>query len=133
MDDSPPLLPFPWQTVLRKDSSDMDEADRQIVAAACAAAPERRIVVTHGTSTMVETAAAVAEAVLGKGKVVVLTGALLPERFKDSDADFNVGTAVAATACCAPGVYIAMSGSVLPWDAVTRDDTGRFVQSTIVA
>jgi L-asparaginase len=120
--------------VLRKDSSDMNEADRQIVAAACAAAPERRIVVTHGTSTMVETATAVAAAIHGQaGKVVVLTGALLPERFKDSDADFNVGTAVAATACCAPGVYIAMSGSVLPWNAVTRDDAGRFIQSTIVA
>lgn len=63
----------------------------------------------------------------GTSKVVVLTGALLPERFKDSDADFNVGSAVAATSCCVPGVYIAMSGAVLRWDDTARDAEGYFV------
>ncbi|MFO1401243.1 MAG: asparaginase domain-containing protein [Steroidobacteraceae bacterium] len=100
---------IPVTELLRKDSLEMTAADRAAIRAALAAAPQRRLVVTHGTDTMVETARALADLA---GKVIVLTGALQPGRFSDSDAPFNLGMALAAAQLLPPGVYIAANGRV---------------------
>lgn len=97
--------------VLRKDSLDMDDADRAAIRRAVERQPHRHVLVTHGTDTMVETARAL-EGIAGK--VIVLTGALNPARFQGSDAVFNIGCAVGAVQTAADGVWIAMNGRV--WD-----------------
>ncbi|HET7360195.1 MAG TPA: asparaginase domain-containing protein [Rhodanobacteraceae bacterium] len=97
--------------LLRKDSLDMDEADRRLVRDTIAAQPHRHILVTHGTDSMVETARSLQDI---QGKVIVLTGALNPARFQGSDAVFNIGCAVGAVQTLADGVWIAMNGRV--WD-----------------
>lgn len=105
------LVDFDYEIVplLQKDSLDMNDADRQQLRGYIEADAASRYVVTHGTDTMPETAAALAGL---DGKTIVLTGALSPARFKSTDAMFNIGMAVAAAQVAAPGVYIAMSGQV---------------------
>ncbi|GAA0267534.1 asparaginase domain-containing protein [Alteraurantiacibacter aestuarii] len=118
--------PFRIEEVLRKDSLELTDDDRALIAARAAAAPESRIVITHGTDTMTDTAGALAAI---PGKTMVLTGALAPARFTESDAAFNLGLAFAAAQTCAPGVYIAMSGQVFDGLRVKKDrEAGRFVQ-----
>jgi L-asparaginase len=104
--------------LMRKDSLEMGDADRAAIRAAAAAREESRIIVTHGTDTMVETARALAGI---EGKTIVLTGALSPARFQASDAVFNIGMAVAAAQTCSPGVWIAMSGHVFACDEVRKN------------
>ncbi|HVB83643.1 MAG TPA: asparaginase domain-containing protein [Rhodanobacteraceae bacterium] len=97
--------------VLRKDSLHLTDDDRRLVRDAIARQPQRHVLVTHGTDTMVETA----QALTGLGdKVIVLTGALNPARFTGSDAVFNIGCAVGAVQALPAGVWIAMNGRV--WD-----------------
>lgn len=97
------------EPLLHKDSLEMTDEDRQLLRDFIASDGAERFVVTHGTDTM----AKAAEALLGlPGKTIVLTGALTPARFKQTDAMFNVGMAVAAAQLAPPGVYIAMSGQV---------------------
>lgn len=106
-------------TLMMKDSLFMTAADRRRILAACRRAPETRLVVTHGTDTMAETAA-----VLGRGlagKTVVLTGAMRPYRFGSSDGLFNLGSALSFAQTLPPGVYVAMNGVVFPWDDVRKD------------
>ena len=97
--------------LLRKDSLFVDDADRQLLRATIAAQEETCVLVTHGTDTMVQTAAVLADI---PGKTIVLTGALNPARFEGSDAEFNIGCAVGAVQSLPPGVYIAMNGRI--WD-----------------
>jgi L-asparaginase len=97
--------------ILRKDSLHIGEQDRKLLRATIAAQEARHVLVTHGTDTMVETARVLARI---PGKVIVLTGALNPARFRGSDAEFNIGTAVGAVQSLPDGVYIAMNGRV--WD-----------------
>ena len=97
--------------ILRKDSLHLDDADRELLRATIAAQPARHVLVTHGTDSMVETAKVLA---LIPGKTIVLTGALNPARFRGSDAEFNIGTAVGAVQSLPAGVYIAMNGRI--WD-----------------
>lgn len=96
-----------------KDSLEMDDTDRQLVYDAVAGAEEDLIVVLHGTDTIHETAKLLSSI---KGKTIVFTGAMRPERFRDSDADFNVGMAFGAVQHLTPGVYIALYGEVVWWD-----------------
>jgi L-asparaginase len=105
------LVQFDYDVVslLQKDSLDMTDNDRQVLRDSIASGDAERIIVTHGTDTMPETAEALAGI---DGKTIVLTGALTPARFKSTDAVFNIGMAVAAVQTAAPGVYIAMSGQV---------------------
>lgn len=95
--------------VLRKDSLHMGPQDRLLVREAVLKSDTRHVLITHGTDTMVETANALQD--LGD-RTIVLTGALNPARFRDSDAVFNIGCAVGAVQCLPPGVYIAMNGKV---------------------
>lgn len=97
--------------LLRKDSLHINQEDRELLRAAIAAQPSPHVLVTHGTDTMVETAHVLSSIA---DKTIVLTGALNPARFRGSDAEFNVGTAVGAVQCLPAGVYIAMNGRV--WD-----------------
>ena len=97
--------------ILRKDSLHIDAADRELLRATIEAQDAQHVLVTHGTDTMVETAKVLARI---QGKTIVITGALNPARFRGSDAEFNVGTAVGAVQSLPPGVYIAMNGRI--WD-----------------
>ena len=111
--------------VLRKDSLDLTDADRQTIRASIESAPNSRVVVTHGTDTMTDTAR-VLQGIAGK--TIVLTGALAPARFANTDAAFNVGMAFAAAQTLPPGVYIAMNGQVFDGAKVRKDSTAnRFV------
>ena len=97
--------------ILRKDSLHITEADRELVRATIQAQDARHVLVTHGTDSMVATAKVLASI---PGKTIVLTGALNPARFRGSDAEFNIGTAVGAVQSLPAGVYIAMNGRI--WD-----------------
>ncbi len=113
------------RTLMMVDSLEMTDVDRELIAHNCADAPERHIVITHGTDTMVETARALAEHV--QGKTIVLTGAMVPFAFGSSDGLFNLGGAVAAVQVLPPGVYVTMNGRVFPWDRVRKNrSTGVF-------
>jgi L-asparaginase len=101
------------------DSLDMHAANRQQVLESCRRAPEEHIVITHGTDTMVETAGVLGAA--GLEKTIVLTGAMVPYVFNNSDAVFNLGCAVTAVQILPRGVYIAMNGRVFPWDDVRKN------------
>ena len=113
------------RTVMMVDSLAMTEADRSLIVQNCLQAEENRIVITHGTDTMTETAAAVAAAV--SAKTVVLTGAMIPYAFGSSDGLFNLGSALSFVQALPPGVYIAMNGKCLPWDRARKNrERGEF-------
>ena len=119
-------------SLMRKDSLEMDDSDREIVRRAVGEAEEDLIVITHGTDTMVDTAKALHPLFAGEcfAKTIVLTGALAPAIFKKSDAMFNIGAALTAVQTMQPGIYIAMSGEVFSFDAVRKDREGqRFVSA----
>jgi L-asparaginase len=117
------------RTVMMVDSLDMTDADRALIVNTCQQAPESRIVVTHGTDTMVETAKAIAACVTGK--TVVLTGAMVPYAFGSSDGLFNLGSALSFAQVLPPGVYLAMNGRYFPWDRVRKNrQTGVFEETT---
>lgn len=119
-----PAFSYEVQTVFQKDSLDIDAADRKALRQACETAAGDRIVITHGTDTLLASAAALDGI---PSKVIILTGAMRPERFANSDAPINLGVAIGAVQCLPPGVYVAMHGQVLPWQACTRDpETGQF-------
>ncbi len=119
-------LPFRVVEVCRKDSLELTGEDRAEISRHAAEAPETHVVVTHGTDTMTETAKVLAAAV--PGKTIVLTGALSPARFAETDAPFNLGMAFAAAQVAPPGVYIAMSGQVFDGLKVRKDrPAGKFV------
>ena len=110
--------------IIRKDSLHITQEDRELIRATIAAQPAKHVLVTHGTDTMVETAQ-VLESLTDR--TIVLTGALSPARFRGSDAEFNVGTAVGAVQRLPPGVYIAMNGRHFQWDKVRKNrETGVF-------
>ena len=114
------LVQFDYDIVqlLQKDSLDITDEDRGQIRDFIAADDAQYYVVTHGTDTMPQTA----EALSGlEGKTIVLTGALTPARFRNTDAVFNVGMAVAAVQAAPPGVYIAMSGQVFEAGAVRKN------------
>ncbi|MDB6087408.1 MAG: asparaginase [Gammaproteobacteria bacterium] len=117
--------PFRIVEALRKDSLDLTPDDREILRAQVAGLKETRVVITHGTDTMTETARMVSSV---RDKTIVFTGALSPARFTESDATFNLGMAFATAQVAAPGVYITMNGRVFRADEVRKDrDAGRFV------
>jgi len=109
---------YALDAVLHKDSLDMTDADRQMIFERVAADPHRLILLTHGTDTMVQTARSLARIT---DKVMVLTGAMQPARFKASDAAFNIGCAVAAVQILPPGAYIAMNGCIFSPDNVRKN------------
>lgn len=109
---------FVVKPLMRKDSLEMEASDREAIRKVIEDADQTRILVTHGTDTMTETAAFL-EGI--EGRTIVLTGALLPARFRDNDAIFNIGFAWAAVQVLPSGVYIAMNGSLFRPGEVRKD------------
>ena len=107
------------RTLMLVDSLEMSDSDRRLVLESCRSAAEERIVVTHGTDTIVETARVLGEATLAK--TIVLTGAMIPWAFGSSDGLFNLGSALSFVQALPPGVYVAMNGLSFPWDDVVKN------------
>jgi L-asparaginase len=106
------------ESILQKDSLDLVEEDRHLLLDRVRNSPHRLMVVTHGTDTMIETAKILAAA---KGKVIVLTGSMAPARFRNTDAIFNIGCAVAAVQALPEGVYLAMNGRIFHPERVRKN------------
>ena len=120
-------VPITVTQLLRKDSLEMTEEDRTAISDAVSRSNFKQIIVTHGTDTMVATAHALAG---GFDKTVVLTGALEPGRFTDSDAPFNLGMAVAAVQTLPPGVYIVANGQIFDPKRVRKNPELNRFEST---
>jgi L-asparaginase len=113
------------RTLMMIDSLDMTEQDRILIADHCLKAEEKRIVITHGTDTMADTAKFLAGRI--KEKTVVLTGAMIPYKFGSSDGLFNLGSALAFVQALPHGVYVAMNGRIFNWNNVRKNrQTGEF-------
>ena len=107
------------ETLMMIDSLQMTDAGRELILGRCLATPHERIVVTHGTDTMEETAAVLGRGIAGK--TVVLTGAMVPYTFGSSDGMFNLGTALAFAQTLGPGVWVAMNGRCFAWNRVHKN------------
>ncbi len=118
-------LVFDIRTLMMIDSLEMTDSDREIILENCIRANENKLVITHGTDTMVETAGFLAGFV--KDKTILLTGAMIPYKFGSSDGLFNLGSALAFVQTLPHGVYIAMNGKYFNWDNVKKNKkTGVF-------
>ena len=109
LESLPIAFEYEIESLLRKDSLDMEAADRRLVRDRVAADLSPKIIITHGTDTMVETGKTLLDI---QGKCIVLTGAMEPADFKSSDAVFNIGVAIGAVSSLSEGVYIAMNGKI---------------------
>jgi len=113
------------RTLMMIDSLEMTANDRHMIAEQCIIADEDKILITHGTDTMAETARLLASR--GIAKTIVLTGAMIPYKFGSSDGLFNLGSALAFVQTLTPGVYVAMNGCIFNWDNVRKNkETGEF-------
>lgn len=122
-----PNIEFEVISLLRKDSLNLNDEDREEIFRECRRTSGQKIIITHGTDTMIETAKKLHSI---SGKVIILTGSLRPERFADSDAPFNVGVAIGAINILREGVYVAMNGRTYSWNNVMRNpETGQFIES----
>lgn len=122
-------LPVTLEASHLMDSLDMTEADRQRILQSCQSAPERAIVIIHGTDTMRETAAVLGAAKLAQ--TIVMTGAMIPYDIADSDALFNLGFACASAQLLPAGVYVAMNGQIFDWDNVQKNRAaGEFIKNS---
>lgn len=112
-------VPVNVETLMMIDSLEMTNENRDFIAQQCNRCEEDRIVITHGTDTMVTTAQKIAETI--KNKTIVLTGAMIPIKFGSSDGLFNLGSALAFAQALPQGVYIAMNGRYFNWDNVQKN------------
>jgi len=118
-------VPVEIRTLMMVDSLEMTEEDRELIIHQCNNCEENKIVITHGTDTMSETAKILAKRV--KDKTIILTGAMIPIKFGSSDGLFNLGSALAFAQTLPPGVYVAMNGRYFNWDNVRKNkQTGVF-------
>jgi L-asparaginase len=115
------------ETLMMIDSLDMTDEDRVMIADRCNKSAADKILITHGTDTMVETGKTLAELV--KGKTIVLTGAMVPYKFGSSDGLFNLGSALAFVQALPAGIYVAMNGRYFNWDNVWKNrQSGEFAE-----
>jgi L-asparaginase len=122
-------LPVEMRTLMMIDSLDMSEDDRALILQSCRNCKEDRIVITHGTDTMENTARVLGEA--GLQKTIVLTGAMIPYKFGSSDGLFNLGSSLAFAQTLPHGVYVVMNGRCFQWNNVQKDRrTGEFRERT---
>jgi L-asparaginase len=120
-------VPVEIRTLMMIDSLEMTAEDRELIVYQCNHCDEDKIVITHGTDTMAETAAVLAKNLYQTKKTVVLTGAMIPIKFGSSDGLFNLGSALAFAQSLPPGVYVAMNGRYFHWDNVRKNkETGNF-------
>jgi len=119
------LVEVELRTLMMVDSLEMTDIDRELIAEHCLKSPEAKIIITHGTDTMPETAQLLAQKI--KDKTIVLTGAMIPYKFGSSDGLFNLGSALAFVQTLAPGVYVAMNGRYFNATNVRKNkETGVF-------
>ena len=124
LDEGNVMSDYRVQSILKKDSLDITHNEREIIKKSVIECEEERIIITHGTDTMVETAKFLEDI---EEKTVVLTGAMQPARFKKTDAIFNSGFAYAAALSLENGIYIAMSGQIFNSNNVRKNiDLGKF-------
>lgn len=122
------LVPVEIRTLMMIDSLQMTDTDRALIADHCSKSPESRIIITHGTDTMADTAALLAATI--RDKTIVLTGAMVPYKFGSSDGLFNLGSAMAFVQTLPPGVYVAMNGRVFNAGNVRKNkQTGLFEET----
>lgn len=120
-----PSFNYEFKNLLQKDSQEITLQDREFLVNSLQSIENKHIIISHGTDTMIETAMFLDKYI--NDKVVILTGAIRPERFSDSDAEFNLGCAVGAVFNLVPGIYVAMFGIVKSYNEIKRDkETGRF-------
>jgi len=112
-------------TLMMIDSLDMTDADRKIILEKCKKTKKDKILITHGTDTMIETAKVLASSI--KNKTIVLTGAMIPYKFGSSDGLFNLGSSLAFVQTLPQGVYVSMNGKYFRWDNIKKNkQTGMF-------
>ena len=107
------------ETLMMIDSLKMSKNDRNYIVNKCKNEKTNRIIITHGTDTMVETAKILAENI--KNKTIILTGAMIPIKFGSSDGLFNLGSALSFIQTLETGVYITMNGRYFPWNNVHKN------------
>ncbi len=112
------VLDYEVESIIRKDSLDFTDEDRELIRQKVDSTPLERVVITHGTDTMVDTAKVLANI---SGKTIVMTGSMYPAQFRDSDAVFNIGCAVTAVQILEAGVYIVMNGRIFKPDHVRKN------------
>lgn len=118
-------VPVVITTLMMIDSLEMTDKDREWIVYQCSQCTEDKIIITHGTDTMAETAGVLAKSI--SNKTIVLTGAMIPIKFGSSDGLFNLGSALAFVQTLSHGVYVAMNGRYFHWDNVKKNKlTGRF-------
>lgn len=121
-----PNFEYEIKSVLKKDSMDITDDDRDIIFKEVKKAKSDKIIITHGTDTMINTAEKLS---LIEDKTIVLVGSGLPEKFAQTDAQFNIGFAIGSLNNLPKGVYIAMNGRIYNWDNVKKEqDTGQFIE-----
>jgi L-asparaginase len=124
LSESNVTIDYAVESLIKKDSLDLNDDDRRLIFEKVNAEPNRHIVITHGTDTMIQTAQVLNQIT---GKVIVLTGAMQPSAFKVSDAPFNIGGAILSVQMLPPGVYITMNGRIFnPQEAVKNLEMDRF-------
>ncbi|MCA6446284.1 MAG: asparaginase domain-containing protein [Sediminibacterium sp.] len=121
-------LPVRISQLMLKDSLEMTQQDRELIVASCNASEEERIVITHGTDTMTDTAKFLAKEI--NNKTVVLTGAMIPIKFGSSDGLFNLGSALAFAQSLPHGIYVAMNGRYFYWDKVRKNRQSGIFEET---
>ncbi|HEX9804047.1 MAG TPA: asparaginase domain-containing protein [Candidatus Dojkabacteria bacterium] len=116
-----PNFEYSYSEILKKDSLDIDDKDREKILKECKTIDVDRIVITHGTDTMVDTAKVLSQI---KDKTIVLTGSFSPFIFKTTDAELNFASAVIAAQLKGSGIYITMNGKIYEWDKVEKNKSG---------
>ena len=123
------VVNYEVESILKKDSLDLTDSDRELIRAKVESSPYDRVIVTHGTDTMIKTARAL-ESI--SGKTIVLTGSMYPAQFKESDAVFNIGCAIASVQILKPGVHIAMNGRIFDPRCVRKNvELNRFEEIAV--
>lgn len=120
-----PGIKYNVVNLLQKDSSDLTPTDRKKILDYCRKTTSEKIIITHGTDTIIQTAQLLKSI---KSKTIILTGAFKPETFKNSDADFNIGFAIGALEYVPCGVYIALQGKLFSAGNISRNENGQFTE-----
>ena len=124
-----PSFNFNIQSILKKDSLEINENDRNLILKVCKESKENKIIITHGTDTIGETAQFLS---VIKNKTIILPGSMRPERFSNSDADLNIGISIGGIQSIKNGVYVALHGLIIPYDQLSRNiETGQYYIKTI--
>ena len=120
-----PTFDFEITSAFKKDSTEITDEDRAKLFDMIKNLENSKVIITHGTDTMLKTAEKLSEI---KDKKIIITGAMRPEKFSDSDASFNIGMAVGAIGTLSDGIYIAMHGRVISWEECIRNENGQFMK-----